>query len=80
MKNKKLKCCDATGIPFYTTAGHQKISAIFVGQKITDMKLKCVLLAVMSVCSVSLFAQSKTDTVKVWGNCEECKNKIAVSF
>ena len=40
------------------------------------MKLKCFLLAVMSVCSVSLFAQSKTDTVKVWGNCDECKNKI----
>ena len=30
----------------------------------------------MSVCSVSLFAQSKTDTVKVWGNCDECKGKI----
>ena len=40
------------------------------------MKLKCFLLAVMSVCSVRLFAQSKTDTVKVWGNCDECKNKI----
>jgi len=40
------------------------------------MKLKCFLLAVMSVCSVSLFAQSKTDTVKVWGNCDECKSKI----
>ena len=40
------------------------------------MKLKCFLLAVMSGCSVSLFAQSKTDTVKVWGNCDECKSKI----
>ena len=40
------------------------------------MKAKYFLLAVMSFCSASLFAQSKTDTVKVWGNCEECKNKI----
>lgn len=40
------------------------------------MKLKYFLLGVMSFCSASLFAQSKTDTVKVWGNCEECKNKI----
>ena len=23
-----------------------------------------------------LFAQAKTDTVKVWGNCDECKDKI----
>ncbi|MFT4156299.1 copper chaperone [Parafilimonas sp.] len=40
------------------------------------MKLKYFLLAVMSICSVSLFAQTKTDTVKVWGNCDECKSKI----
>ena len=40
------------------------------------MKLKYFLLGVMSFCSASLFAQSKTDTVKVWGNCEECKSKI----
>jgi mercuric ion binding protein len=40
------------------------------------MKAKYFLLAVMSFCSASLFAQSKTDTVKVWGNCEECKGKI----
>jgi len=30
----------------------------------------------MIVCSSTLFAQAKTDTVKVWGNCEECKDKI----
>ena len=30
----------------------------------------------MVLCSASLFAQSKTDTVKVWGNCDECKDKI----
>lgn len=30
----------------------------------------------MILCSVNLFAQSKTDTVKVWGNCDECKDKI----
>ena len=40
------------------------------------MKLKYVLLTALSFCSASLFAQTKTDTVKVWGNCEECKNKI----
>lgn len=26
--------------------------------------------------SLSMFAQSKTDTVKVWGSCEDCKAKI----
>ena len=26
--------------------------------------------------SAALFAQAQTDTVKVWGNCEECKSKI----
>ena len=30
----------------------------------------------MIFCSASLFAQSKTDTVKVWGNCDDCKDKI----
>ena len=40
------------------------------------MKLKYFLLGVMSFCSASLFAQTKTDTVKVWGNCDECKSKI----
>ncbi|MBV9961693.1 MAG: heavy-metal-associated domain-containing protein, partial [Parafilimonas sp.] len=29
-----------------------------------------------SFCSVTLFAQTKTDTVKVWGNCDDCKDKI----
>lgn len=40
------------------------------------MKAKYILLAAMSFCSVSLFAQSKTDSVKVWGNCDECKSTI----
>lgn len=40
------------------------------------MKLKFLLLGVMSVCASVLFAQAKTDTVKVWGNCDECKSKI----
>ena len=26
--------------------------------------------------STHLFAQAKTDTIKVWGNCDECKDKI----
>ena len=40
------------------------------------MKAKYFLIVMMSFCSVTLFAQSKTDTLKVWGNCEECKDKI----
>lgn len=40
------------------------------------MKAKYFLMMLMVICSSALFAQSKTDTVKVWGNCEECKNKI----
>jgi mercuric ion binding protein len=38
--------------------------------------MKYLLIIAMSFCSAKLFAQTKTDTVKVWGNCEECKNKI----
>jgi len=33
-------------------------------------------LSLLIFCSANLFAQSKTDTVKVWGNCDECKDKI----
>ncbi len=40
------------------------------------MKTKYFFLAIMSFCSGTLFAQTKTDTVKVWGNCDECKSKI----
>jgi mercuric ion binding protein len=40
------------------------------------MKAKYFLPVMMSFCSVALFAQTKTDTVKVWGNCDECKSKI----
>ena len=40
------------------------------------MKAKYVFLVLMIFCSAGLFAQSKTDTVKVWGNCDECKDKI----
>ena len=40
------------------------------------MKAKYILIVVMSFCSATLFAQTKTDTVKVWGNCDECKDKI----
>ena len=54
----------------------EKINFIFVRQKNTIMKLKYFLLGVMSFCSASLFAQTKTDTVKVWGNCDDCKSKI----
>ena len=40
------------------------------------MKVKYFFLVMMSFCSATLFAQSKTDSVKVWGNCDECKGKI----
>ena len=40
------------------------------------MKAKYFFLVAMCFCSVTLFAQAKTDTVKVWGVCEECKGKI----
>ena len=40
------------------------------------MKTKYFFSALMIFCSANLFAQSKTDTVKVWGNCDECKDKI----
>ncbi|MEP6684993.1 MAG: copper chaperone [Parafilimonas sp.] len=38
--------------------------------------MKYFFLVMMSFCSATLFAQSKTDTVKVWGNCDDCKETI----
>jgi hypothetical protein len=40
------------------------------------MKVKYFLMAAFSFCCLNVFAQTKTDTVKVWGSCEECKGKI----
>ena len=40
------------------------------------MKIKYFLPVILCFFGTALFAQSKTDTVKVWGNCEECKSKI----
>ena len=41
------------------------------------MKSKFGILAVIfSFVSVCSFAQAKTDTIKVWGNCEMCKGHI----
>lgn len=40
------------------------------------MKVKYFFMVLMVFCSANLFAQSKTDSVKVWGNCDECKDKI----
>ena len=41
------------------------------------MKTKYLMLSLLFACaSMITFAQAKTDTVKVWGNCETCKNKI----
>ena len=40
------------------------------------MKAKYFFLSLFIFCSANLFAQSKTDTVKVWGICDDCKDKI----
>jgi mercuric ion binding protein len=41
------------------------------------MKTKYLMLSVLFACaSMIVFAQAKTDTIKVWGNCGTCKNKI----
>jgi periplasmic mercuric ion binding protein len=38
--------------------------------------IKLIMLAVVALISTSLFAQTKTDTIKVWGNCGMCENRI----
>jgi hypothetical protein len=40
------------------------------------MRIKYLFLLLLTFCSASLFAQSKADTVKVWGNCDDCKDRI----
>jgi hypothetical protein len=40
------------------------------------MKIKFLLSAALCLSAAGLFAQSKTDSVKVWGHCDECKIKI----
>ena len=35
-----------------------------------------ILVAVALTAFISSYAQSKVDTIKVWGNCETCKGKI----
>lgn len=54
----------------------KKISSIFAAQKLKSMKIKYLLSAAFTLCAANLFAQTKTDSVKVWGNCDECKAKI----
>jgi len=41
------------------------------------MKLKLAMLSIafLAIAQIS-FGQSKTDSVKVWGNCDACKKKI----
>ncbi|RYE20493.1 MAG: cation transporter [Sphingobacteriales bacterium] len=38
--------------------------------------LKCILLAVCTFFAAHVFAQEKTDTIKVSGECGMCKNRI----
>ncbi len=40
------------------------------------MNTKYLFLGLLIFSSANLLAQAKTDTVKVWGNCDECKDKI----
>jgi len=41
------------------------------------MKTKYLMLLILFACaSVIVFAQSKTDSIIVWGKCEMCKSKI----
>src|SRR3982751_6471939 len=55
---------------FYTKLLH------YICEKYSVMKVKYFPLVVMTFFSINLLAQTKTDTVKVWGNCDECKDKI----
>jgi periplasmic mercuric ion binding protein len=38
--------------------------------------IRMILMAVVAFVSTSAFAQSKTDTIKVYGNCGMCKSRI----
>jgi periplasmic mercuric ion binding protein len=38
--------------------------------------IKLIITAVITLISTSLFAQTKTDTIKVYGNCGMCENRI----
>ena len=40
------------------------------------MKARYLFVLLLMFCCTRLFAQSKTDTVKVWGVCDDCKDKI----
>ena len=53
----------------------QPYLSIFAPQSFL-MKTKYFFLALAIFCSSALFAQTKTDSVKVWGECDECKGKI----
>lgn len=39
-------------------------------------RIKMLMMAALSILSVSVFAQTKTDTIKVYGECGMCKNRI----
>lgn len=38
--------------------------------------LKMLMMAMLTIFSISVFAQEKTETFKVYGNCGMCKNRI----
>jgi periplasmic mercuric ion binding protein len=42
--------------------------------------IKLIMTAIIALISTSLFAQTKTDTIKVWGNCGMCENRIEKSL
>ncbi|HSK13108.1 MAG TPA: hypothetical protein VK907_07815 [Phnomibacter sp.] len=39
-------------------------------------KIRIAFMAISILFAANLFAQEKTDTVKVWGNCGMCKSRI----
>jgi periplasmic mercuric ion binding protein len=39
-------------------------------------KIKLLLMSTFTMLSLAAFAQDKTDSVKVYGNCEMCKTRI----
>ena len=51
-------------------------SIIFQSQYLIMKSIKCILLAVCTFFAVNVFAQEKTDTIKVGGECGMCKSRI----
>jgi len=51
-------------------------ACLYLRSKEFKMKMKYMFLCLLIFCSANVFASTTTDTLKVWGNCDECKSKI----